>query len=53
MLFIFVDDPTLQLKICSLKFKRFALSFRGLERQLRCLDFSSHWNEYWFSLLFF
>jgi len=45
MSLILVNDPDLQLKISSLKFKRFASSFHGLEKQLRCLDFSSLWND--------
>lgn len=51
MSLILVNDPSLQLKISSLKFKRFALSFRGLERQLRYLGFSNHWNDCCFSQL--
>lgn len=49
----FSDDPNLQLKISSLKFKRFASSFHVLERQLRYLGCSSHWNDCCFSLSIF
>ena len=53
MSLILVNGATLQLKISSLKFKRFALSFRGLERQLHCLGFLNHWNDCCFSLSIF